>query len=137
MYSVSYVVFTCGFLIFIFLVFWVFLLWKGIALCCKLFLHQMRRLGSFFSISSVQFIHSVTSDSLTPWTAACQASLSITNSQSLLKFMSVESVMPSNRWFNIVNNIWSIFISWTILLYSRNIVHLITVCNFFICFWIC
>ena len=31
----------------------------------------------------------------TPWTAACQASLSITNSQSLLKLMSIESVMPS------------------------------------------
>ena len=34
---------------------------------------------------------------VTPWTAACQASLSITNSQSLLKFMSIESVMPSNH----------------------------------------
>ena len=33
---------------------------------------------------------------LTPWTAAHQASLSITNSQSLLKLMSIESVMPSN-----------------------------------------
>ena len=33
----------------------------------------------------------------TPWTAACQASLSITNSQSLLKLMSIESVMPSNH----------------------------------------
>ena len=32
----------------------------------------------------------------TPWTAACQDSLSITNSQSLLKLMSIESVMPSN-----------------------------------------
>ena len=32
----------------------------------------------------------------TPWTAACQASLSITNSQSLLKLMSIELVMPSN-----------------------------------------
>ena len=31
-----------------------------------------------------------------PWTAACQASLTITNSQSLLKLMSIESVMPSN-----------------------------------------
>ena len=31
----------------------------------------------------------------TPWTAACQASLSITNSQSLLKLISIESVMPS------------------------------------------
>ena len=34
---------------------------------------------------------------VTPWTAACQASLSITNSQSLLKLMSIESVMPSNH----------------------------------------
>ena len=33
----------------------------------------------------------------TPWTAASQASLSITNSQSLLKLMSIESVMPSNH----------------------------------------
>ena len=33
----------------------------------------------------------------TPWTAACQASLSITNSQSLPKLMSIESVMPSNH----------------------------------------
>ena len=32
-----------------------------------------------------------------PWTAACHASLSITNSQSLLKLMSIESVMPSNH----------------------------------------
>ena len=31
------------------------------------------------------------------WTAACQASLSIINSQSLLKFMSIQSVMPSNH----------------------------------------
>ena len=33
----------------------------------------------------------------TPWTAACQASLSITNSQSLPKLMSIELVMPSNH----------------------------------------
>ena len=33
----------------------------------------------------------------TPWTAAWQASLSITNSQSLLKLMPIESVMPSNH----------------------------------------
>ena len=37
------------------------------------------------------------SDSATPWTAARQASLSITNSQSLLKLMSIELVMPSNH----------------------------------------
>ena len=34
---------------------------------------------------------------VTPWTAAPQASLSITNSQSLLKLMSIESVVPSNH----------------------------------------
>ena len=34
---------------------------------------------------------------VTSWTAACQASLSINNSQSLLKLMSIESVMPSNH----------------------------------------
>ena len=37
------------------------------------------------------------SDSVTPWTAACQASLSITNSRSLLKLMSIESLMPPNH----------------------------------------
>ena len=42
------------------------------------------------------FSRSVMSDSATPWAAARQASLSITNSGSLLKFMSIESVMPSN-----------------------------------------
>ena len=34
---------------------------------------------------------------VTPWTAACQASLSITNSRSLFKLMSIKSVMPSNH----------------------------------------
>ena len=42
------------------------------------------------SLSHVQFF-------TTPWTAARQASLSITNSQSLLKHMSIELVMPSNH----------------------------------------
>ena len=45
--------------------------------------------------SSVQF--SRVQLFVTSWTAACQASLSITNSQSLLKVMSIESVMPSNH----------------------------------------
>ena len=38
-----------------------------------------------------KFSRSVMSDSVTPWTAACQASLSITNSRSLLKLMSIKS----------------------------------------------
>ena len=49
------------------------------------------------TLSSVQFSRSVLSDSATPWTAARQASLSITNSRSLLKFMSIESVIPSSH----------------------------------------
>ena len=50
-------------------------------------------------ISSVRFSRSVVSPTLfaAPWTAARQASLSITNSWSVLKLMSSESVMPSNH----------------------------------------
>ena len=47
--------------------------------------------------NSVQFSHSVMSNSVTPWIAACQASLSINNSQSLPKLMSIKSVMSSSR----------------------------------------
>ena len=43
------------------------------------------------------FSCSVLSDSVTTWTAAHQASLSITDSWSLLKLMSIESMMPSNH----------------------------------------
>ena len=46
--------------------------------------------SSVQSLSHVQLF-------VTPWTAACQATLSITNSQSLLKLMSIESVMPSSH----------------------------------------
>ena len=45
----------------------------------------------------VKFTCSVLSDSATRWTAAHQASLSITNSWSLPKLMSIKSVIPSNR----------------------------------------
>ena len=48
-------------------------------------------------ISQSEFSRSDVSDSATPWTAALQVSLSITNSRSLLKLMSIESVMPSNH----------------------------------------
>ena len=47
-------------------------------------------MGSLFSLSVVCHF-------MTPWTAACQASLSITNSRSLFKFMSIELVMPSSH----------------------------------------
>ena len=46
-----------------------------------------------------QSVQSLSRDQLfaTPWTAACQASLSIANFQSLIKLMFIESVMPSNH----------------------------------------
>ena len=57
---------------------------KSISLFLYLFLHSVQ------SLSHVQYF-------MTPWTAAHQASLSITNSRSLLKLMSIESVMPSSH----------------------------------------
>ena len=51
---------------------------------------KLHPISSFQSLSRVRL-------SATPWTAARQASLSIPNSQILLKLMSIASVMPSNR----------------------------------------
>ena len=51
----------------------------------------------------------------TPWTAARQASLSITNSQSLLKLMSIELVMPSNQ----LMCIYSYFRFFSIMVYYK------------------
>ena len=53
--------------------------------------------SSLVGYSLSQFSHSLVSDSVTPWTAERQASLSITNSLSLLKLISIELVMPSNH----------------------------------------
>ena len=57
---------------------------------CKYYLATRRLFSSVQLLSHVQLFE-------TPWTAAHQASLSIANSQSLLKLMSDESVMPSNH----------------------------------------
>ena len=54
------------------------------------------QLGNLYQFSSVQSLTHVWLF-VTAWTAARQASLSITSSQSLLKRMSIESVMPSNH----------------------------------------
>ena len=51
---------------------------------------QVHQFSSVQSLSCVQLF-------VTPWIAACQASLSITNSQSLPKLMSIESVIPSSH----------------------------------------
>ena len=52
----------------------------------------------FSSVQSLSYVQLFA----TPWTASCQASLSITNSRSLLKLMSIESVMPSNHLIPVV-----------------------------------
>ena len=59
------------------------------------FLYYMSQIF-IFMFSSVQSLSHVQLF-LTPWTAACQASPSVTNSWSLLKLMSIESVMPFNH----------------------------------------
>ena len=56
----------------------------------------MSRFDSGATFSSVQSLSRVQLFA-TPWITACQASLSITNSRSSLKFMSIESVMPSSH----------------------------------------
>ena len=58
--------------------------------CRQTLYHLSHQFSSVQSLSCVQLFS-------TPWTAACQASLSITNSQSLLRLMSIELMMPSNR----------------------------------------
>ena len=63
----------------------------------KNLMHQSHRMGRS-SAGMDKSCRSVASDSLRPtWTAARQASLSITNSRSLLELMSTEWVMPSNH----------------------------------------
>ena len=54
--------------------------------------HSCNDLEPFSSVQSLSHVQLFA----TPWTAARQASLSITNSQSLLKLMSIELVMPSH-----------------------------------------
>ena len=57
---------------------------------CEMFNHKIPMTGSVQSLSHVQLF-------MIPWTTAHQASLSITNSWSLLKLIYLESVMPSNH----------------------------------------
>ena len=64
--------------------------------CLPAFLSRYQRTFLCRSFSSVQSLSRVRLF-VTPWTAARQASLSITNSRSSLKLMSIESVMPSNH----------------------------------------
>ena len=71
-------------------------MWSGIPISWRIF-HSLLWSTQEKSFSSVHFSHSVMPDSVIPWTAAHQASLSITNSWSLFKLMSIELVMTSNH----------------------------------------
>ena len=72
-------------------------MWDSTALesliCCRL---SDQEINLYYQFSSFQSLSRVWLF-VTPWIAACQASLSITNSLSLLKLMSIESVMPFNH----------------------------------------
>ena len=68
---------------------------KYLRWCCESAALNIYKFGKF-SIGSVQSLSCVWLF-VTPWIAACQASLSITNSWSSLKLMSIESVMPSSH----------------------------------------
>ena len=63
----------------------------------KCFIHPISKHTCCMPASLLLFSHSVVSDSATPWTTARQACPSFSISRSLLKFMSIESVMPSNH----------------------------------------
>ena len=63
---------------------------------CSFFCRKCGKTHRKFKISSIQFLSCIRLFA-TPWAAAQQASLSITNSRSSLKLMSIQSVMPSNR----------------------------------------
>ena len=73
------------------------LAWNLLRRLMFIWARNLASLTYFGKWSSVQFCRSVMSDSVTPWITAHQASLSITISQSSLKLMSIESVMPSSH----------------------------------------
>ena len=65
--------------------------------CWMIFSTPIHWLEFFIPVVSLVQLLSYVRLFVTPWTAACQASLSINNSWSLLKLMSIKSVMPSNH----------------------------------------
>ena len=71
---------------------WLFLFSKSKVINCS----KVLTISTFAQFSSAQSL-SHASLFATPWTAACQASLSVTNSRSLLKLTSIKSVMPSSH----------------------------------------
>ena len=92
-------------------------------------------IGTFFWFSSVQLLRCVQLFA-TPWSAARQASLSITNSQTLLKLTSIRSVIPSSHICVYYVNVMLIY-SYTKYMINMggmaNIIYKIDVHKFYIC----
>ena len=63
--------------------------------------YTLTELLSTRTIIRTQFSHSVMSNSVIPWVAGCQASLSKTNSQNLLTLMYIQLMMPSNHLISV------------------------------------
>ena len=76
--------------------------------------HYLRKQSVQKRFSSVQFSHSVVSNSLRPHESAHQASLSITKSQSSLKLMSIKSVMPSSHLILCLSHVQLFATPWTV-----------------------
>ena len=75
---------------------WVYLSFSPLPLASSLLplpLERERYMRQFNSVQSLSLVRLFA----VPWIAACQSSLSITNSWTLLKLMSIESMMPSNH----------------------------------------
>ena len=77
---------------------------SGVSRCKLLFTEWINKVLLYSTMNYIQSVQFSSVQSLsrvrffaTPWTAACQASLSITNSQSPPKLMSIESVIPSSH----------------------------------------
>ena len=69
---------------------------RPLTMTCTAFFFEKSLISLLKMVSSVQLLSRVRLFA-TPWIAACQASLFITNSQSSLRLMSIESVMPSSH----------------------------------------
>ena len=100
-YNVSFLIWLVLCFVFIFPLSLAFTTWLSYEVCCMSlwfccvslkFLHPMV-ISQFSSVQSLSHVRLFA----TPWIAAHQASLSIANSWSLLRFMSIESVIPSNH----------------------------------------
>ena len=88
--------------------YWYILFWKRVQFSENL--HRLKSWWKTFTVVAVVQSFSHVRLFVTPWIAACQASLSLTISQSLLKLMPIESEMPSNHLIHRNGNSTSTFI---------------------------